>query len=255
MRLSDKIALVTGSSRGIGKSIAIRLAREGADVVIHYNSSVPHALEVAAEVEAAGRRAHLVQADVARVSEVQRLVAESVAHFGRLDILVNNAGIERKAAFCEVTEEDYDLQLAVDLKAVFFGTQAFVRQLRTSNRPGKVINVSSVHEELPFPGFAPYCASKGGVRMLTRTLAVELKGTGITINGVAPGAIDTDINRAQLADPRKRDDLIAKIPLGRMGRPEDVAGVVAFLASSDADYVTGTTTFVDGGLTWFYEEQ
>jgi len=255
MRLSDKIALVTGGSRGIGKSIAIRLAHEGADVVIHYNSSVPHALEVSAEVEAAGRRAHLVQGDIARVNEVQRLVAEAVAHFGRLDILVNNAGIERKAAFCEVTEEDYDLQLAVDLKAVFFGTQAFVRQLRAANRTGKIINISSVHEELPFPGFAPYCASKGGVRMLTRTLAVELKGTGITINSVAPGAIETDINRAQLADPRTRDDLIAKVPLSRMGRPEDVAGVVAFLASSDADYVTGTTTFVDGGLTWFYEEQ
>lgn len=255
MRLSGKVALVTGGSRGIGRAIAVRLAREGADVVIHFNSSAPHAQEVAAEVEAAGRKAHLVQADVGRVSEVQRLIAEGIAHFGQLDILVNNAGIERKAPFWEVTEEDYDLQLAVDLKAVFFGTQAMVRHLSATRRPGKIINVSSVHEELPFPGFAPYCVSKGGVRMLTRSVAVELKGTGITINGIAPGAVDTEINRALLRDRHKLEDLLAKIPLGRIGRPEDVAGVAAFLASPDADYVTGTTYFVDGGLTWFYEEQ
>jgi glucose 1-dehydrogenase len=255
MRLLGKIALVTGSSRGIGRGIAVRFANEGADLVIHYNSSAPHAREVAAEVEAAGRRAHLLQADVAHASEVQRLVAESIAHFGRLDILVNNAGIERNAPFWEVTEEDYDLQLAVDLKAVFFGTQAFVRHLRETGRPGKIINISSVHEDLPFPGFSAYCASKGGVRMLTRTLAVELKGSGITINGIAPGAIETEINRGLLQDEAKLKGLLAQIPLGRIGRPQDVAGLAAFLASEDADYVTGSTYFIDGGLTWFYEEQ
>jgi glucose 1-dehydrogenase len=255
MRLGGKIALVTGSSRGIGKGIALRLAREGADVVVHYNHGAEAALEVAAAVQAAGRRAHVLKADLTHTSEVQRLVAEAAAHFGQLDVLVNNAGVERWAPFTEVTEADYDDMLAVNLKAVFFAAQAMVRHLRAAGRPGKIINISSVHEELPFPHFAPYCAAKGGVRMLTRTLAVELKGAGITVNGVAPGAIETDMNRALLQDPKKLRPLLEQIPLGRIGRPEDVAAVVAFLASPDADYVTGSTYFVDGGLTWFYEEQ
>jgi glucose 1-dehydrogenase len=254
MRLEGKIALVTGSSRGIGRAIAIRLASEGADVVVHYNRGLEGARETARDVEAGGRRALVLQADVSRVGEVRRLVGEAVAHFGALDILVNNAGLEIRAPFVDVTEEDFDVQLAVNLKAVFFVTQAVVRHLRERGRPGRIINISSVHEDLPFPDFAPYCASKGGVRMLTRTLAVELRGTGITVNGIAPGAIATEINRALLSDPAKVSALLAQIPLGRLGEPRDVAAVAAFLASPDADYVTGATYFVDGGLTWFYEE-
>ena len=255
MRLADKVALVTGSSRGIGKAIALRFAREGADVGVNYHTRLGPAQEVAAAVQAAGRRAHLLKADVSRVDEVQRLVADSVAHFGRLDILVNNAGLEIRAPFWDVTEPDWDRVLNVNLKGVFFGTQAMVRHLRETKRPGKIINISSVHEDLPFPNFTPYCAAKGGVRMLTRNLAVELKGTGITINGIAPGAIETDINRALLQQPDKLKSLLDQIPLERLGRVEDVAGVAAFLASEDADYITGSTYFVDGGLTWFYQEQ
>ncbi|HEY0708358.1 MAG TPA: glucose 1-dehydrogenase [Polyangia bacterium] len=254
MRLTDKIALVTGSSRGIGKAIALRFAQEGADVVLHYREQEDAAQEVAEAVRAAGRRAHILRADVARVTEVQQLVQEAIAHFGRLDILVNNAGLEIHAPFWEVTEKDYNRVMDVNPKGVFFATQAVVRHLRATGRAGKIINISSVHEVLPFPNFAAYCCAKGGLLMFTRNLAVELKGTGITINGIAPGAIETDINRKLLSDPSKRDALLDQIPLERLGKPEDVAGVAAFLASADADYVTGSTYFVDGGLTWFYEE-
>ncbi|WP_437926027.1 3-oxoacyl-ACP reductase family protein [Sorangium sp. So ce291] len=255
MRLQGKIALVTGSSRGIGRSIAVRFAREGADVAITYHKSKEGAEEVLAEVESAGRRGHLFSVDVASVQSVQGLIKDTVAHFGRLDVLVNNAGLEKRAPFWDATEEDYDQVMNTNLKAVFFGSQAMVRHLREARRPGKIINISSVHEDLPFPNFASYCASKGGVRMLTRTLAVELRGMGITVNAIAPGAIETEINAELLKDRDKLNALLGQIPLGRLGKPEDVAGLAVFLASADADYVTGSTYFVDGGLTWDYEEQ
>ena len=255
MRLTDKIVLVTGSSQGIGRTIAVRFAQEGADVVINYNRTPGGAQEALAEVEAAGRRGLVVQADLAKTADVKRLVATAIEHFGRLDVLVNNAGIETHAPFWEVTEEDYDRVLNVNLKGVFFATQAMVQHLKRTNRPGKIINVSSVHEELPFPNFAAYCASKGGLKMLTRNLAVELGPLGITINSIAPGAIETPINTKLLNDPKKLNALLAQIPLSRLGKPYDVAGIAVFLASSDADYVTGSTYYVDGGLTWNYQEQ
>jgi glucose 1-dehydrogenase len=254
MDLSGKIALVTGSSRGIGRAIAARFAEAGADVVVHYRKTADGANELRAEIEAAGTRAHVVQADLSKSGEAARLVDEAIAHFGRLDVLVNNAGLEIAAPFHEVTEADYDRVLGVNLKAAFFGSQALVRHLRATKRGGKIINISSVHEELPFPSFTPYCVSKGGLRMLTRNLAVELGPSGITVNGIAPGAIQTSINEKLLADRPRLDELLAQIPLRRLGQPRDVAGVAAFLASADGDYVTGSTYYVDGGLTWNYEE-
>ena len=189
------------------------------------------------------------------MSDVRQMIVEAIDRFGRLDILVNNAGIEKNASFWDVTEADYDAVLNVNLKGVFFATQAIAQHLLETKRPGKIINISSVHEELPFPHFTAYCASKGGVKMMMRNLAVELGAYGITINNVAPGAIETPINSKLLNDPEKLGALVKNIPLGRLGQPSDVASLVAFLASSDADYVTGTTFFVDGGLLWNYQEQ
>ena len=255
MRLSGKVAVVTGSSQGIGRGIVERFADEGADVVINYNRSPGGAQEVLATVEARGRRGLVVQADVSTTAGVRHLIDTAVDHFGELDILVNNAGVEVHAPFWEVTEEAYDRVLNVNLKAVFFATQAMVNHARQTNRPARIINVSSVHEELPFPNFTAYCVSKGGVKMLTRNLAVELGHLGITVNAIAPGAIETPINTKLLNDPAKLNALLNQIPLGRLGQPGDVAGVAVFLASDDAAYVTGSTYFVDGGLTWHYEEQ
>ncbi|BAZ70778.1 MAG: glucose 1-dehydrogenase [Pelatocladus maniniholoensis HA4357-MV3] len=255
MKLEGKVALVTGSSQGIGQAIAVRLAQEGADIVIDYRSHRQGAEETLTKVQDTGSSGLIIKADLGIVSEVHQLIKLGIQHFGKLDILVNNAGIEKSADFWSVSEADYDAVLNVNLKGVFFATQAFVQHLIETKRTGKIINISSVHEELPFPHFTSYCASKGGVKMMTRNLAIELGPLGITINSVAPGAIETPINTKLLNDPQKLDAVLKNIPLGRLGKPQDVASVVAFLASNDADYVTGSTFFVDGGLLWNYQEQ
>ena len=254
-RLGGKTALVTGSSRGIGRGIAVRFAQEGADVVINYIGSRDTAEAVRVEVEAMGARGVLVQADVSSTAAVARLIDEAVHALGSLDILVNNAGVQRQAPFWEVAEAEYDQVMAVNIKGAFFAAQAFTRYLRAAARPGRIINISSVHEDIAFPNFAAYSASKGAMRMMARTLAVELGPLGITINNIAPGAIETPINRALLNDPAKLQSLLAQIPVGRLGQVEDVAGLAAFLASDDAAYITGATFSIDGGLSVHYEEQ
>jgi glucose 1-dehydrogenase len=196
----------------------------------------------------------LVKADVSDVAQVRAMISQAVEHFGCLDVLVNNAGIQVQAPFWEVSEEDYDKVLDVNLKGTFFATQVFAQYLIGAKRPGRVINISSVHEELPFPGHAAYCASKGGLRVLTRNLAVELAPHGIVINNIAPGAIETPMNADIKQQPQKYNALLENIPLRRLGTPEDVAGLAAFLAGADAEYITGATFFVDGGLTWNYRE-
>jgi glucose 1-dehydrogenase len=253
--LSGKVAIVTGASSGIGQGIAERLGAEGVKVIVDYVGTAQGAQKTQQAVQAAGGSAETVQADITADNDMTRLVDTAWEQFGGADILVNNAGVEHKSAFWDTTEADYDKVMTVNLRAAFFLTQAFVRRLRDAKRPGRVVNISSVHEDMVFPGFATYCCSKGGMRMMMRDLAVELGPLGITVNNVAPGAIATPINTALLNDKPKLNALLANIPLGRMGKPEDVAGLVAFLASDDAAYVTGSTFVVDGGLMRNYREQ
>jgi len=254
-RLEGKSIAITGGDQGIGRAIAERLAQDGADIALCYRSNQSGAQEVADEITKLGRRAAAIQCDVGKIADGQRFIAEAVQQLGKLDILINNAGLERRADFWDVTETDFDAVLNVNLKGLFFLTQAFVRHRMQAKSGGKIINISSVHEELPFPHFTSYCASKGGVKMLTRNLSIELAPLGITINSIAPGAIETPINKNLLNDPAKLNALLQNIPLKRLGEPSDVASLAAFLASDDSSYITGTTLFVDGGLLWNYQEQ
>jgi glucose 1-dehydrogenase len=253
--LRGKVAIVTGASSGIGQGIAKRLGCEGVKVIVDYVGSPEGAEETEKAIEAMGGEGQIVQADVTSVDQVRDLVDTAWNCFGGADILVNNAGMEKKSDFWDTSEADYDQVMAVNLRGPFFLTQAFVRRLRDAKKPRRIVNISSVHEDMVFPGFDSYCCSKGGLRMLMRNLAVELGPLGITVNNVAPGAIATPINKSLLADKLKLAALLANIPLSRLGTPEDVAGLVAFLASDDAAYVTGSTFVVDGGLMRNYREQ
>ncbi len=253
--LENKVALVTGSGSGIGQGIARAFAEEGAKVVVNYIGGPEGAEDTLEQVRAAGGEGLLVEADITDFAQMSHLMDEANRRFGVLDILVNNAGIEKKAAFTEVTEADYDAVMAVNQKAPFFLTQCFVQKLAAAGRGGRVINISSVHEDMAFPGFSAYCVSKGGLRMLMRNLAVELGPLGITVNNIAPGAIETPINRAMLNTPEVLAGLLRNVPLGRIGKPSDVAQLAVFLASDKAAYVTGSTYVIDGGLMRSYHEQ
>ena len=255
-RFNGKVAVVTGASSGIGQTIAVRLASEGASIVVDYIGHPDGAKETQNMIAAAGgQKSIIVQADVSNVAECTTLIAAAWDQLGSCDILVNNAGVEKGGEFWNITEEDYDFVLNVNLKGPFFVTQAFVRRLLEAKKPGRVVNISSVHEDMVFPHFPTYCAAKGGIRMLMRDLAVELGPLGITVNNVAPGAIVTPINKSLMDDHAKLDPLLRNIPLGRMGTTDDVAGLVAFLASDEAAYVTGSTYVIDGGLMRNYHEQ
>ncbi|HZP04143.1 MAG TPA: glucose 1-dehydrogenase [Terracidiphilus sp.] len=253
--LAGKVAIVTGAGTGIGQGIAKRLGAEGAKVVVDYIGGPEGAQETKQAIEQAGGEAEIVLGDVTRLDDVRKIVDTAWNRFGSADILVNNAGIEHRSDFWDTTEQEYDQVMGVNLRGAFFLTQAFVRRLREQKKPGRIVNISSVHEDMVFPGFSTYCCSKGGMRMLMRNLAMELGPLGITVNNVAPGAIITPINKSLLNNKEQLGALLNNIPLGRMGTPEDVAGMVAFLVSDDAAYVTGSTFVVDGGLMRNYKEQ
>jgi glucose 1-dehydrogenase len=248
MLLQDKVAIVTGGDSGIGHAIALELAAEGAAVTVNYHRNEEAARQTLAAIEAAGGRARIQQADVATVSDIAALVDDTVAAFGRLDVMVNNAGMETRTSVLDTTEHQFDLVIGIDLKSAFFGVQLAARQMIAQGGGGHIVNISSIHEDWPMPGNAPYCAAKGGVRMITRTAGVELAPHGIRVVGVAPGAVHTPIDEVTLADPEQRAKLEAAIPLGRVAEPEEIARMVAFLASDRASYGTATTVVVDGGM-------
>jgi glucose 1-dehydrogenase len=246
--LENKVAIVTGGDSGIGRAISLELAKEGAAVTINYLRNEQAANEVKQLIEQAGGKALIVQGNVATIADLQTLVDRTVETFGRLDIMVNNAGMETRTSVLDSTEKDFDTVMGIDLKGPFFGTQLAAKQMIKQGDGGRIINISSVHEDWPMPGNTPYCCAKGGMRMLTRTAGVELAPHGITVVGVGPGAIDTPINKETLADPEKIAALNHAIPAGRVGSPEEVAGLVAWLASAKGGYVLATTYFIDGGI-------
>jgi glucose 1-dehydrogenase len=248
MQLKNKVAIVTGGNSGIGKAIVLELAKQGANVVIDYISDPGATEELEKQVAALDGRAIGVKADVSKVEDLERLVASAVQSFGRLDIMVNNAGMETRTSVLDTTEQQYEKVLEVNLKSAFFGTQLAARQMIKQNSGGRIINVTSVHEDWPMPGNTAYCLSKGGMRMLTRTAGVELAPHNILVVGVGPGAVATPINLSTMQDPVKMAKLDAAIPLGRMAQSTEIASVVAFLAGDGASYVTATTIFADGGI-------
>ncbi|MBD3749593.1 MAG: glucose 1-dehydrogenase [Sphingobacteriales bacterium] len=254
-RFENKNVLITGSTQGIGAACATRFASEGANIILNGLNLDAGGEEMMNKISLLGGKVKFVADNVSKAHQSINLVNEAVKAFGSLDILVNNAGVERNKNFWEVTEEEYDLVMDTNLKGAFFGTQAFTKYCIENKRSGVVVNMSSVHEEIIFPHFAAYCASKGGLKMLMRNLATELAPLNIRINNVAPGAIGTPINQKLMADQEKLEKVTQNIPMKRMGTPEEVAALVAFLASDDASYITGSTYFIDGGLTYHYEEQ
>ena len=248
MSLEGKVAIVTGGNSGIGEAIVLELARQHANVVIDYVSH-PEATEALEEqISKLGSQSISVKADVSKLADLQMLVDKAVSMFGRVDIMVNNAGIETRSSILDTTEDQYDRVMAINLKSAFFGTQIVARQMITQGGGGCIINITSVHEDWPMPGNTPYCLSKGGMRLLTRTAGIELARHNIRVVGVGPGAVATPINRSTMDDPAKLAQLDAAVPLRRMARPEEIASVVGFVAGDGASYLTATTIFADGGI-------
>lgn len=248
MRLVGKVAIITGSATGIGKACAQAMAREGACVTIDYLGNPANAQTVVDDIKQAGGRALAVEADVSQQDHVQNLVDETVREFGRLDIMQNNAGWEKKAPFLEMPLETYQRVIDINLTGTWLGSQIAARQMVRQGDGGRIINTSSVHEDITMPTNAPYCAAKGGIRMLMRTVAVELAPHKITVNNIAPGAIYTPIDADVQANPKLENELMNEIPLRRWGQPAEVANLAVFLASDEASYITGSTYFIDGGM-------
>jgi len=248
MTLEGKVAIVTGGNSGIGKAVVLALAEAGAKVVIDYVANEEATEELEKQIAALGDSSIGVEADVSKVADLERLIAAAVEAFGHLDIMVNNAGIETRTSILTTTESQYDKVLDINLKSAFFATQLAAKQMIAQGGGGRIINISSVHEDWPMPENTPYCLSKGGMRMLTRTAGIELAPMGISVVGVGPGAVDTPINAETEADPAKLKTLNAAIPLGRMAQPSEIGSVVVFLAGEGASYLTATTIFADGGI-------
>jgi glucose 1-dehydrogenase len=248
MKLQGKVAVVTGAGTGIGQAIAVAFAQAGAAVVVDYVGEASASTETIGKINAAGAKSLAVAADVSLPDDVDRLIQKTVAAFGKLDILVNNAGIEKKFAFVDYPLQEWQKIIAVNLTGPFLCAQVAAKQMIAQGAGGRIINISSIHEDLPMVMNAAYSASKGGLRMLMRTIAVELAPHQITVNNIGPGAIFTPIDKEVEENPKLNDQLMAEIPLRRWGKPEEVAQLAVYLASEDASYVTGSTHFIDGGM-------
>jgi len=256
--LTGQPALVTGANSGIGRAVALGLARAGADVVVNYITHPETAEEVVHEIEGLGRRAIALKADVSKEEDVERMFADAIAHFGTLHVVVSNAGLQRDSAFTDMTLEQWTTVIGVNLTGQFLCTRAATREFMrrgvvssVSQAAGKIICMSSVHQQIPWAGHANYAASKGGVMLLMQSIAQELAPHFIRVNGIAPGAIRTPINTAAWDTPAAYTDLMKLVPYKRIGEPDDIAQAAVWLASDSADYVTGTTLFVDGGMTLY----
>ncbi|MBD0387455.1 MAG: SDR family oxidoreductase [Nostoc sp. C3-bin3] len=257
--LKGKNALITGATSGIGQAIAIRLAQEGCNIAINYRKDPEGAAETeemalqkaCGNIENCGVKSLPVQGDVSQESDIVEMVNTVVNEFGSVDILINNAGIQTESPSHEVTTADFDRVIAVNLRGAYLCARETIKHLLSVNRPGVIINISSVHEIIPRPMYISYSISKGGMENLTKTLALEYASQGIRVNAIAPGATVTPINQAWIDDPEKKAIVESHIPMGRAGSSEEMAAAVAFLASDEAAYITGQTLFVDGGLTLY----
>jgi glucose 1-dehydrogenase len=248
MRLQDKVAIVTGAGTGIGQAIAVAFARAGAAVVVDYVGQANVSEDTIKTISAMGGKALGIDADISLPDDVNSLIQKTISAFGKIDIFVNNAGIEKKIPFVDYPVEEWQKIMAVNLTGPFLCSQAAARQMIQQGSGGRIINISSIHEDLPMTKNAPYCATKGGLRMLMRTIAVELAPHQITVNNIGPGAIYTPIDRDVEMDATLNDQILAEIPMGRWGKPEEVAQLAVYLSSDDAAYITGSTHFIDGGM-------
>lgn len=249
--LNVKVAVVTGGSKGIGNAIAKRFGNEHMSVVINYHSDEKGAQTAADEVEQEGGRAVIVQADISTEEGAKALLDAAVKNFGGLDVWVNNAGMEIKSPTHEATLDDWNKVTAVDQTGVFLGSKVALNYFVTNDKKGNIINMSSVHEQIPWPTFASYAAAKGSVKLFTKTIAMEYASRNIRVNGIGPGAINTPINAEKFADKEQYDKTVSMVPMDRIGTPEEVAAGAAWLASDESSYVTGITLFIDGGMTLY----
>jgi glucose 1-dehydrogenase len=257
--LAGKTALITGASSGIGQAIAIRLAQEGCNIAINYRKGAEEAEETEAiaiqkscqELEGCEIKSLVVQGDISQEGDILEMMKVVIDQLGGLDILINNAGIQKECASHEVSAEDFDQVLSINLRGAFLCAREAIRYFLAQSRPGVIINISSVHEVIPRPLYLSYSVSKGGMENLTKTLALEYAGKGIRVNAIAPGATITPINESWVSDPEQKATVESHIPMSRPGTAEEMAAATAFLASDEAAYITGQTLFIDGGLTLY----
>ncbi|CAH0347173.1 glucose-1-dehydrogenase [Bacillus sp. CECT 9360] len=247
--LENKVVIVTGGSSGLGKAMAERFGQEKAKVVLTYHSDKHNFQEIIDHIKAGGGDAVAIKTDVTKEDEVKKLISFTVDTFGTLDIMINNAGIENEVPSEKLSLDDWNKVINVNLTGIFLGSREAIAYMLDKKIKGNVINMSSVHDRIPWPHFAHYAASKGGVKMLTETLALEYAPHGIRVNNISPGAIDTPINAEKFNDPVAKKEVEALIPMGYIGKPEEIAACAAWLGSSESSYVTGLTLYADGGMT------